>query len=65
MDDKDRTILLTLNGLLAANDRLSSAIDKTREQWPYVNRCWIDGINGEPTLLLAEHKLLSGEGTKQ
>lgn len=52
----DRDVLLPLNNLLAANDRLAAALNATEEQWPYISRCWIDQLS-EPTPLLAEHRL--------
>jgi hypothetical protein len=52
----DNQIIIDLNKLLEANDRLEAALDATEQQWPHVSRCWINQIN-EPTLLLAEHRL--------
>lgn len=55
--DRDRNILMPLNALLAANDRLEEAIKRTEKQWPHsANPCWIDQLN-EPTVLLAKHRL--------
>lgn len=59
MPDSKKTnkeLLLTLNSMLAANDRLASALDATVQQWPYVSHCWIDQMS-EPTKLLAEHRV--------
>jgi hypothetical protein len=55
---KDKDILLPLNKLLEANDRLDAAITETRKLWPTAtgNRCWIDQMR-EPTKLLADHRL--------
>jgi hypothetical protein len=62
--DSDKDIILTLNQNLEANDRLSSALDATEEQWPHVKHCWIDRINGEPTPLLAKHRITNVIKTK-
>jgi hypothetical protein len=52
-------ILVALNKMLAANDRLDLAIDATRKHWdPHAARCWIDMIS-EPTKLLADHRINS------
>jgi hypothetical protein len=56
----DRTVLEPLNKLLEANDRLHSAIHSTRDFWPYVTQCWIDGVT-EPTKLLCDHRLKKGD----
>jgi hypothetical protein len=56
----DKTVLEPLNKLLEANDRLHSAIHSTREIWPHVSPCWIDGL-GEPTKLLQDHRLKKGD----
>jgi hypothetical protein len=53
---KDKDILLPLNKLLEANDRLDAAITETRKLWPTATRCWIDQTV-EPTKLLADHRL--------
>jgi hypothetical protein len=52
----DKALLLPLNKLLEANDRLAAALNKTEKQWPYVSKCWIDQMS-EPTKLLADHRL--------
>lgn len=52
----NRDLLLPLNKLLEANDRLANALNSTKTQWPYVSKCWIDQMS-EPTILLAEHRL--------
>jgi hypothetical protein len=52
----DETVLKPLNRLLEANDRLDNAIHGTKQIWPYVSRCWIDGMS-EPTKLLQDHRL--------
>jgi hypothetical protein len=54
----EKMVLDPLNTLLEANDRLASAIQGTRQIWPYVSRCWIDSMS-EPTQLLADHRLKS------
>lgn len=54
--DRNKELLLPLNKLLEANDRLANAINKTENQWPYVTKCWIDQMS-EPTKLLAKHRL--------
>jgi hypothetical protein len=64
MDNKtlNKKLLLSLNELLEANDRLAAAIDKTKLHWPYVSKCWIDKMS-EPTKLLADHRLKTdGQG---
>ena len=53
---KDRDILVPLNKLLEANDRLAVAINMTRGAWPYVSECWIDQMS-EPTVKLRKHRL--------
>ena len=53
---KDKDILVPLNKLLEANDRLAGAINKTRDTWPYVSECWIDQMS-EPTVDLAKRRL--------
>ena len=53
--DRDK-ILLPINKLLEANDKLMEAIDDSRQYWPYVSKCWIDELS-EPTKDLAEHRL--------
>jgi hypothetical protein len=52
----DRTVLEPLNRLLEANDRLHNAIHGTKQIWPYVDKCWIDGMS-DPTKLLSDHRL--------
>jgi hypothetical protein len=54
--DNARELLLPLNALLEANDRLNAAITATRKRWDVPARCWIDQIS-EPTKLLADHRL--------
>jgi hypothetical protein len=49
-------IIVALNKLLEANDRLDNAIDKTRQAWPALNKCWIDQVS-EPTPLLEKHRI--------
>lgn len=56
--DRNRELLLPLNKLLEANDKLAEALNKTEKQWPYVTHCWIDQMS-EPTKLLAKHRLKS------
>jgi hypothetical protein len=51
----EKKILIPLNELLKANDRLESAIEATRQHWPHVEKCWIDQL--EPTKLLSDHRL--------
>lgn len=59
---RDKEILLPLNQLLEANDRLAAAIQGTKQVWPYVSKCWIDQMS-EPTKLLADHRLkANGQG---
>jgi hypothetical protein len=53
-------ILVDLNKLLEANDRLDVALDNTMRVWPTTPKCWIDQIN-EPTLLLEKHRLKNGQ----
>lgn len=59
--DRNKELLLPLNKLLEANDRLANAINATKQHWPYVTQCWIDQMS-EPTPLLAKHSL--GNGVK-
>jgi hypothetical protein len=60
--DSSNKILMPLNKLLEANDKLAAALNKTEQQWPYVSRCWIDRLS-EPTKLLADHRLKpNGQG---
>jgi hypothetical protein len=54
-----KEVILPLNKLLEANDRLSNALQGTADFWPYVAQCWIDQL-GEPTKLLADHRLKDG-----
>jgi hypothetical protein len=54
--DNDKALLLPLNKLLEANDRLAAALNATEKQWPYVTQCWIDQMS-EPTKLLSDHRL--------
>jgi hypothetical protein len=54
----NKTLLVSLNKLLEANDRLASALNATEDQWPYVTRCWIDQMS-EPTKLLADYRIKS------
>lgn len=67
-DVRDKDILMSLNRLLAANDRLAEALNGTERQWPYVSNCWIDQLS-EPTPLLAKHRVkrcgtgVSGSGS--
>ena len=53
---KDKEILVPLNKLLEANDRLAGAINMTRDTWPYVSECWIDQMS-EPTVALRKYRL--------
>jgi hypothetical protein len=55
----EKKILIPLNELLKANDRLGSAIEATRQHWPHVKKCWIDHVLNEPTKLLEDHRLKS------
>jgi GT2 family glycosyltransferase len=55
-DTMAKSVLEPLNKLLEANDRLGNAIHGTKQIWPYVDKCWIDRM-GEPTKLLADHRL--------
>jgi hypothetical protein len=57
----DKAVLEPLNKLLEANDRLASAIQGTKQIWPYVSKCWIDGMS-EPTKLLSDHRLKNDPG---
>jgi hypothetical protein len=60
--DSSNKILIPLNKLLEANDKLAAALNKTEQQWPYVSKCWIDQMS-EPTKLLADHRLKpNGQG---
>jgi hypothetical protein len=52
----EKKILIPLNELLKANDRLESAIEATRKHWPHVEKCWIDHVI-EPTKLLEDHRI--------
>jgi hypothetical protein len=52
----EKKILIPLNELLKANDRLESAIEATRLHWSHVQQCWIDQM-GEPTKLLEDHRI--------
>lgn len=52
----DKDLLLPLNKLLQANDRLANAIQGTKKVWPYVSQCWIDQMS-EPTVDLAKHRV--------
>lgn len=54
--DRNKELLLPLNKLLEANDRLANAINATENHWPYVTNCWIDKLS-EPTKLLAKYRL--------
>jgi hypothetical protein len=54
MDSKE--LLLPLNKLLEANDRLAAALDATKKHWPYVSKCWVDQMS-EPTKLLADYRI--------
>jgi hypothetical protein len=54
--EHEKKILITLNKLLEANDRLAQAIEATRNHWPHVEKCWIDQTI-EPTKLLEDHRL--------
>lgn len=56
MSETDRQILIPLNRLLEANDKLATAINGTKKIWPYVSKCWIDEMS-EPTVELAKHRL--------
>ena len=56
MPETDKQILIPLNNLLAANDRLAAAIQDTRDMWPYVSQCWIDDMS-EPTKDLAQYRI--------
>jgi hypothetical protein len=55
----DNQIIVDLNKLLEANDRLDAALDATISQWPFTAKCWVDQIN-EPTILLEKHRLKNG-----
>ncbi len=56
----DKSLLLPLNKLLEANDRLNAALDKTTEMWKTAaDKCWIDQMN-EPTPLLEKHRIRNG-----
>jgi hypothetical protein len=57
----DKMVLEPLNKLLEANDRLHNAIHGTKQIWPYVDKCWIDGMS-EPTKLLQDHRLTNDPG---
>jgi hypothetical protein len=60
--DSSNKILIPLNKLLEANDRLASAIQATEKHWSHVRQCWIDQMS-EPTKLLADHRLKpNGQG---
>lgn len=52
----DKDLLLPLNKLLEANDRLANAINGTKSVWPYTTHCWIDQMS-EPTIELANHRV--------
>jgi hypothetical protein len=52
----EKKILIPLNELLKANDRLESAIEATRKHWSHVQKCWIDHVT-EPTKLLEDHRI--------
>jgi hypothetical protein len=56
----DNQIIIDLNKLLEANDRLNNAIDETREHWKRVPKCWIDRAL-EPTPLLEKHRVRGKE----
>jgi len=52
-------LLLSLNALLEANEKLNTAIDNTRKAWRMPEQCWIDQMS-EPTKLLADYRLKDG-----
>jgi hypothetical protein len=55
----DNHIIVALNKLLEANDRLEAALNATVSQWPHTPQCWIDQLR-EPTPLLEKHRLKNG-----
>jgi hypothetical protein len=54
-----KDLVVPLNRLLAAKDRLANALAMTEQAWPYTHQCWIDQLNDldEPTHLLEKHSL--------
>ena len=58
MPEASKNILLGLNKMLEANDRLHAALDATKINWDRYKEtcCWVDMIS-EPTKLLADHRL--------
>jgi hypothetical protein len=56
----DKEILIPLNSLLEANDRLDAALDATVKTWPTTPKCWIDHVN-EPTPMLEKHRIRDGK----
>jgi hypothetical protein len=53
---ENKKLLLPLNQLLEANDRLFAALHATEQHWPHVKQCWIDQLS-EPTKLLEDHRV--------
>jgi hypothetical protein len=55
----DNQIIVDLNKLLEANDRLEAALNATVRLWPHTPQCWIDQLR-EPTALLEKHRIKNG-----
>jgi hypothetical protein len=65
-DSTLKDLIIPLNKLLEAKDRLANALAMTEQAWPYAHQCWIDQLNEyqEPTKLLNDHRIPKGDSLK-